>query len=41
MNKFDEKLRAMAEREAISTPEGFDSRLQETLANLPSKGKRR
>ena len=41
MNKFDEKLRAMAEREAISTPEGFDGRLQETLANLPSRGKRR
>lgn len=41
MNKFDEKLRVMAEREAISTPEGFDGRLQETLANLPSRGKRR
>lgn len=41
MEQFDKKLRAMAEREAISTPEGFDSRLQAALDSLPSKGKRR
>lgn len=41
MEQFDEKLRAMAEREAVSTPEGFDGRLRAALDNLPSKGKRR
>lgn len=41
MEQFDKKLREMAEREAVSTPEGFDNRLRDTLDNLPSKGKRR
>lgn len=40
MEQFDKKLRAMAEREAISTPEGFDRRLQETLEELPPRRKR-
>ena len=41
MERFDEKLRAMAEREAISTPEGFDGRLQEALDGLPPREKKR
>ena len=41
MERFDEKLRAMAEREAISAPEGFDGRLQESLDSLPPREKKR
>ena len=41
MEQFDKKLREMAEREAVSTPEGFDNRLRDTLDSLPPKGKRR
>lgn len=41
MEQFDKKLREMAEREAVSTPEGFDNRLRDTLDSLPPKRKRR
>lgn len=41
MEQFDKKLREMAEREAVSTPEGFDNRLRDTLDSLPPKGKHR
>lgn len=41
MERFDEKLKRMAEQEAISTPEGFDNRLRAALDNLPSKEKGR
>lgn len=41
MERFDEELREMAEREAISTPEGFDGRLREALDGLPPRKTRR
>lgn len=41
MERFDERLKSMAEQEAISTPEGFDGRLREALDGLPPREKKR
>ena len=41
MERFDERLKTMAEQEACAVPEGFDGRLQETLNSLPPQGKKR
>ena len=41
MERFDERLREMAEREAVATPEGFDGRLREALDGLPPRTKKR
>ncbi len=41
MERFDERLKIMAEKEECIVPEGFDGRLQEALAALPSRAKKR
>jgi len=41
MEQFDEMLKAMAEKEEIMTPNGFDERVRETLDGLPPREKRR
>lgn len=40
MERFDEMLRAMADKEECIVPEGFDGRLQKTLDGLPSRAKK-
>lgn len=41
MERFDEMLRAMADKEECIVPEGFDGRLQRTLDGLPPKTAKR
>lgn len=41
MEQFDEMLKAMAEKEEIMVPNGFDERVRETLDGLPPREKRR
>ena len=40
MEQFDEAMKNMAEKEECVVPEGFDERLQEALAALPSRAKK-
>lgn len=40
MERFDETLRVMADKEECIVPEGFDGRLQKTLDGLPPRGKK-
>lgn len=40
MEQFDELLKAMAEKEEIIVPNGFDKRMQDVLDGLPSKAKK-
>ena len=41
MEQFDEMLKAMAKKEEIMVPNGFDERVRETLDGLPPREKRR
>ncbi len=41
MEQFDEALKNMAKQEECIVPEGFDGRLQEALAALPPRAKKR
>lgn len=41
MEQFDEMLKAMAKKEEMMVPNGFDERVRETLDGLPPREKRR
>lgn len=41
MERFDKKLKEMAEREEVIVPDGFDQRLKEGLDRLPARTKKR
>ena len=41
MERFDEMLKAMAEKEECIVPEGFDKRMQDVLDDLPPKAVKR
>lgn len=41
MERFDERLKTMAEMEECAVPEGFDGRLQKMLNSLPPQEKKR
>lgn len=41
MEEFDARLRAMAQREVCTVPDGFDGRIRDTLGALPPRTKKR